>query len=400
MAEGIFKYIIAGGGLTGASAIKGIRSVDKEGSILLVGKESHLPYDRPPLTKKLWFGKKKLEEIFLEGRDFYEKNNVSLRLGFGAVSLRAGEKRLIDGGGKSYRYEKLLLATGGFPNRLPIPGGDAEGICYYRYFDDYVRLRAEAEEGRSAVVIGGGFIGSEIAAALCINKVKVTMVFPSGYIAERVFPESLGLHLQNHFTERGVRIISGTRPLSIKKKGNRFITVTDRGEFESDILIAGIGITPATSLAEGAGLRTGNGIIVDDFLRTSHPDIYAAGDNALFHYQALDKMARVEHWENALKGGAQAGRNMAGANEPYKHMPYFFSDLFEFGYEAVGEVSSGLKTFADWQKENDTGVIYYLKDSKVRGVMLCNVWEKVDEAREIIRSQAAFTPQKLNGTIR
>jgi len=165
------------------------------------------------------------------------------------------------------------------------------------------------------------------------------------------------------------------------------------------MVIAGIGIAPALELPRTAGLLTANGVIVNEYLEASLPGIYAAGDIAFFPYQALGKQTRVEHWDNALNQGKWAGRNMAGAREPYTYMPYFFSDLFEFGYEAVGEVDARLETFADWQKENDTGVIYYLKDNKVRGAMMCNVWDKVEAARELIRNAENVTPADLRGAI-
>lgn len=381
------KYLIIGGGLAGASAVKGIREIDKNGTIRLLSDERHLPYDRPPLTKKLWFGKKKVEEIFLHDEAYYKDNGVILSLGVKALSIDAKAKKVADGKGNEYRYEKLLIATGGIPRKLPIPGGDLEGVCYYRYLDDYKKIREKAKEGSTAVVIGGGFIGSEIAAALNINKVNVTMIFPSEYIVDRVFPESLGMAIQREYEAKGVKIVPRAKPASFTKKDGKFLTTLEDGRtFESDMLIAGIGIAPSTELAASAGLKTGNGIEVNELLETSDPDIYAAGDNAFFPYKALGKSMRVEHWDNALTQGEYAGRNMAGAKVPYDHMPYFFSDLFEFGYEAVGEVSSSLETFADWQEENKKGVIYYLKDRKVRGVMLCNVWEKVDWARGLIKN--------------
>jgi NADPH-dependent 2,4-dienoyl-CoA reductase/sulfur reductase-like enzyme len=166
------------------------------------------------------------------------------------------------------------------------------------------------------------------------------------------------------------------------------------------MVIAGVGIAPSLDLPRKAGLQTANGIIVDDYLQASLPDIYAAGDVAFFPYRALGKQTRVEHWDNALNQGKWAGRNMAGAREPFTYMPYFFSDLFEFGYEAVGEVDARLETFADWQKENDTGVIYYLRDGQVRGAMMCNVWDKVEAARELIRKAEPVSKDSLRGLIR
>ena len=401
MTEESYTYIIIGGGLAGSSAVEGIRELDQKGPILLMGSEKHLPYDRPPLTKKLWFGKKKVEDIFLQKQDFYGQNNVVLATGVTARILDAKKKTVTDDKGRTYRYEKLLLATGGVPRILSIPGGDLDGIYYYRYLDDYLRMRQEASAGKSAVVVGGGFIGSEIAAALALNNVKVMMIFPDLYLVGRIFPESLGMSLQRHYRERGITILNGEKPASFTKKNERFLTRTESGkEIESDMVIVGIGIALSLDLARNAGLQTANGIIVDEYLQASLPGIFAAGDNAFFPYQALGKQTRVEHWDNALNQGKQAGRNMAGAHEPYMHMPYFFSDLFEFGYEAVGEVDSRLETFADWQKENDTGVIYYLKDGKVSGVMMCNVWEKVGAARDLIRKGGPITKEGLRGLIR
>ena len=239
------------------------------------------------------------------------------------------------------------------------------------------------------MIIGGGFIGSEMAAALCINKLNVTMIYPSAHLCDRVFPEDLGLAMERLYQSRGIRILKGQKPASFERKGSRFVVRTSGGEqIESDLVIVGVGIKPAVELAERAGLATGDGIIVNEYLQTSHPDIYAAGDNARFPYRALGQQVRVEHWDNALNQGKHAGRNMAGAHETFTYMPYFFSDLFEFGYEAVGEVNSRMEIVADWQKPFDTGVIYYLRNGKIRGAMMCNVWDKVEAARALIRRGA------------
>lgn len=344
-----------------------------------------------------------MEDIFIHGGDFYGKNAVDLALEEKITSLDASKKTVADEKGNTYRFEKLLIATGGVPRKLPIPGADLDGIRYYRYLDDYLRTREKAKEGSSAVVIGGGFIGSEIAAALAINKVHVTMVYPEPYICSRVFPEGLGRAMQSRFMERGVEIVRDV-PASFSQKGDLFMTKTKQGgELESEMVIVGIGIAPSMELARGAGLETGDGIIVNEYLQTSNPEIYAAGDNAFFPYQALGRPMRVEHWDNALNQGRWAGRNMgagAGALEPYAYMPYFFSDLFEFGYEAVGDVDSRLETFADWRKENDTGVVYYLEGGKVRGAMMCNVWGKVDAARELIKKGGPMPAEDLRAVFR
>jgi 3-phenylpropionate/trans-cinnamate dioxygenase ferredoxin reductase component len=396
----IYDYVIVGGGLAGASAVEGIRELDKAGNILLIGAEAHLPYDRPPLSKKLWFGKQKVEDVFLHDRNFYEQHGVTLALDTRAERLDPESRTLQVSGGKFYGYRKLLLATGCKPRMLNIPGADLEGICYFRVLDDYLHVRGLAAEGGSAVIVGGGFIGSELAAALNVNKLDVTMVFPGATLCDRVFPEYLGSAMRQHYLEKGVKFLAPDQPVSFGRNGGKFTTRTEMGAtLESDIVIVGVGVVPELGLAESAKLETANGIVVNEYLQTSRPDVYAAGDNAYFPYRVLGYQTRIEHWDQALNQGKHAGRNMAGANEPYTYQPYFFSDLFEFGYEATGEVDARLETFADWQKENHTGVIYYLREGKVRGVMLCNVWDKVEAARELIRKGETMTPEKLRGLI-
>jgi NADPH-dependent 2,4-dienoyl-CoA reductase/sulfur reductase-like enzyme len=316
------------------------------------------------------------------------------------VALDAQRKTVTAANGESFRYQKLLLATGGSPRTLSIPGGDLPGICYYRDLDDYLKTRGEATEGKKALVIGGGFIGSELAAALNVNKLDVTMIFPSHSLASRVFPEDLGQAIQSRYQERGITILMGDRPAAFMQSGDKLRVHTSSGqELEAELVIVGVGILPEVKLAQGAGLEVADGIRVNQYLQSTHPDIYAAGDNALFPYAALGQEMRIEHWDNALHQGKWAGRNMAGAHEPFTYMPYIFSDLFEFGYEAVGEVSSGLETVTDWQKAYDTGVIYYLKGGRVRGAMMCNLWDKVESARELICKDEQVTPDSLRGTI-
>ena len=394
-----YDYVLVGGGLAGASAIQGIRERDPKGTVLLLSDEQHLPYDRPPLSKNLWLGKAKVEDIFIHDPAFYDRNGITVALGATAARLDATAKTITDADGATIRFGKLLLATGGTPRRLAIPGSDLDGICYYRTLDDYQRIRGEVAEGKSVLIVGGGFIGSELAAALNTS-LDVTMIFPGAYLCSKVFPASLGEALQNAFQQRGVRVLSMDMPVSIGKPNGKFRTETASGKsVESDLLIVGIGIAPAVDLAREAGLAVENGIVVNEYLETSQADIYAAGDNAFFPYAALGQHTRVEHWDNARAQGQCAGRNMAGAREPYDYQPYFFSDLFEFGYEAVGQVDATLETYADWQKENYSGVIYYLRDGRVRGVMMCNVWDKIEAARAMIRRGEKLTPEQLRGAI-
>lgn len=397
MASKSYKYIIIGGGLAGASAVKGIRELDPKGPLLLVGNERHYPYDRPPLTKQLWWGKKKVEDIFLNDRSFYGRNNVDMSLGVKVDSIDPDAKE-IKTGRESLKFEKLLIATGGIPRSLPVPGSDLEGIVHYRDLDDYEKVRAKTGKGKAVVIIGGGFIGSELAASLNMSGADVTMIFPGELLVDRVFPRDLGGKLTETYRQRGIRVLAGEKPERFEKSGDKFVTNTGKSRVESDVLIVGVGIAPEMDLAKSARLSTDNGIIVNAVLQTSHPDIYAAGDNAFFPYEVLGRGMRVEHWDNALNQGTYAGRNMAGGNrDRYDYMPYFFSDLFEFGYEAVGDVSASLETKAVWEKEFEKGVIYYLADGKIRGIMLCNIWERVPAAREIIRNSTGY--DELGGGI-
>jgi NADPH-dependent 2,4-dienoyl-CoA reductase/sulfur reductase-like enzyme len=400
MAQESFTYVIVGGGLTGVSAVEGIREHDSEGSILLIGAENHLPYHRPPLTKSLWFGTKEVKDIFVQPADFFQKNGVQTRLGSVVTGLDPDNKTITCHDGYQSGFERLLLATGGVPKKLSIPGGDEPGICYYRNLDDYTRIRGQAKPGARALVIGAGFIGSEIAAALSSNGVEVTMLFPEDYLCARVFPESLGTAVLQKYREKGVGVAQGDAPVSIEKKNGAFTTRTKNGQqIDSDIVIAGIGIAPAVELARGAGLAVGNGIELNEYLQTSSPSVYAAGDNALHYYPALNRKYRIEHWDCALTQGRHAGENMAGAGKPFTTLPYFFSDLFDFGYEAVGDTNPSLTICTDWQKENEKGVIYYCSDHHVRGAMMCNVWDKVDAARKLIESGETIEEPQLAGTI-
>lgn len=387
-----YKYLIVGGGLAGDGATKGIRELDAEGSIGLISMEPDPPYMRPNLSKGLWKGRP-VEKIWRKTED-----RAEVLLKRKVVQLDPAKKSVRDDQGEEYTYEKLLLATGGTPNHLPFGNGN---IIYYRSFQDYQHLRALTENGEHFVVIGGSFIGSEIAAALTIVGKKVTMIFPENGISENIFPGDLSQFLIDYYREKGVEVITGETAASIQKEGKRIMVHTGSGRvIAADGVVAGIGIHPNLDLAKGAGLKTNSGIIVNEQLETSIPDIYAAGDVASFYHAALEKRTRVEHEDNAVQMGKVAGRNMAGANEPYTHTPMFYSDLFDLGYEAVGEMSSKMKTVEDWQEQPfKKGVVYYMDDGRVRGVLLWNVWEKVEEARALMEEQGPFKEEDLKGKI-
>lgn len=387
-----YQYLIIGGGMTAAAAVDGIREVDSTGSIGLIGEELDAPYDRPPLSKALWKGKP-LDIIWRKSAN----KAVTLHLGRVAKEIVPEQNRITDSNGDVFTYQTLLFATGGRPRRLPF-GGDE--VMYFRTVSDYRRLRALTETGQKFAVIGGGFIGSEIAAALTLNGKEVVMIFPENDIGDRIFPRPLAQFVSNFYKQKGVDVLPGEKITGLETRGNRRIlkTNSDR-EIEVDGVVAGVGIEPNVSLAHTAGIEVEDGIIVDKFLRTSHRDIYAAGDVAAFHNPALGKRIRVEHEDAANSMGRLAGRNMAGKSEPYDHLPFFYSDMFDLGYEAIGDVDSRLETFSDWKRPNVEGVVYYLQNSRVRGVLLWNVWDQVEAARQLIADPGPFTPKDLKGRL-
>jgi 3-phenylpropionate/trans-cinnamate dioxygenase ferredoxin reductase component len=387
-----YQYLIIGGGLTGDAAVRGIRELDTDGSIGMLSLEPDPPYTRPYLSKALWKGRP-VEKVWRNTQVL----GVDLILGRKAVQLDPQNKSIRDGNGDEYTYGKLLLATGGSPVRLPF---GADNIIYFRDFRDYQRLRALSEVGDRFLVIGGGFIGSEIAAALTMVGKKVVMVFPEEAIGANIYPSELAHFLNDYYHLKGVELVYHDSVANVEPAGKRFTVRTKSGGvYEVDGAVAGIGIRPNIELAQQTALRLENGIVVDEHLQTSTADIFAAGDVANFYHTGLGKRVRVEHEDNAVFMGKQAGRNMAGAGESYTHVPMFYSDLFELGYEAVGELSSKLETVADWQEPFHKGVVYYLAEGRVRGVLLWNVWDAVPKARLLLAEPGPFTAANLKGKI-
>jgi len=363
-----YRYLIVGGGMTADAACRGIREHDTEGSIGLVGAEAHPPYDRPPLSKALWQGKD--EASIWRGTD---ELGVELTLGRRIASLDLGARRATDDRGDEYGYERLLLATGGRPRRLP----GLDDAVYFRTVDDYERLRELSKDGGRFVVIGGGFIGSEIAAALQSNGASVTMLFPGDGIGASLFPASLAGFVTDYYREKGVEVLPG-----------QTVAAGDTRLDEATGVVAGLGIEPNTDLAAQAGLQINEGLAVDEYGHVIGGEhVYAAGDVARFPVAALGTTMRVEHEDHARTHGKAVGANMAGADTPYDHLPFFYSDLFDLGYEAVGEVDSTLDAVEHWKEPGREGVVAYVDEHRrPRGFLLWNVWGKVDAARDLIRA--------------
>jgi 3-phenylpropionate/trans-cinnamate dioxygenase ferredoxin reductase component len=311
-------------------------------------------------------------------------------------------KQVTDDQGDEYTFDRLLLATGGDPIRLKSPSGElpADRVIYFRTLADYHRIRALTEQHQRFAVIGGGFIGSEMAAALSGLGKEVVIIFPEDGICARVLPPAVSQHLVRVFRDRGIRVLAGHMVQALQQNEKKITIHTDQGEsVDVDGVVAGLGIRPNTALAADSGLIVEDGIQVDDHLRTSHPDIYAAGDVANFYNPTLEKRMRVEHEENANIMGQLAGQNMAGASNLYHHLPSVYSTLFQYSYDAVGELDPAAEMVFDWQEPLQKGTVYYLKQGRVRGVLLWNVSRGLDTARQLIAAPGPIHPEDLHGKI-
>lgn len=383
------RYLIVGGGMAADAAVRGIRSVDADGTIGIVGDEPEPPYERPPLSKGLWNGSGE-DRIWRDTASL----GVDLHLGRRITRLDRETRAATDAHGVVYTYDKLLLATGASPRKLD----DASPqVIYFRTLGDYRKLREQAARGRRFAVVGGGFIGSEIAAALAGAGKEVTLFFPEAGIGAGVFPEDHARFLNDYYRERGVDVRAGAEVASVRRSGDRLLVSARwkgeegeplEGTLKVNGVVAGLGVVPNTTLAGSVGAEIGDGIHVDRTLRTDNPDVWAAGDVAAVWCAPLGRRMRVEHEDQANSSGQHAGRSMAGVQEEYDHLPYFYSDLFDLGYEAVGELDPRLDVVADWSEPHRRGVLYYTREGRVRGVLLWNVFGKVKAARTLVSEGA------------
>jgi len=378
--------------MTAASAIEGIREHDPTGSILVVSRENHPPYRRPPLSKDLWFGKANLDQISIHDDGFYRARGVEVVLRREIVELAPSDHEVWDDHGERYEYDRLLLATGSRPRLLDAVNANIEGVHYFRSLEDYLALRDRLRIVQHVLVLGGGFISIELAAAIRHSGAEVTFVYPREFPLHRVLPRELGLYVADYYRQRGIETLSNDAAASFDSRQG-LISVTTRAgnSITTQLVVAGVGVEPSVDLAEAAGLEVGNGVAVDEYARTTEPGVWAAGDVAEFPYLALEERTRIEHWDHAEHHGRAAGANMAGANRPYDHLPMFWSDFFDLGWEAVGDIDSGLDVDAVWKEPFKQGMLFYMREDVIRGVLLWNVWEKVEWARELIRSRKPST---------
>lgn len=384
-----YDYLIAGGGMAAGAAARAIREEDPDGRVAVLTREADPPYERPPLSKGLWTKDLSVSEIGLGtescGADVLTNRTVE--------SVQPREKTVCDQD-RCYAYGKLLLATGGTPNTLPFP--PSRRAIYYRTLADYRRVKEIAESDGRIAVIGGSFIGCEMAAALRSQGCDVMMIFPEQAPFRQIFPKAVSLDLLRLFEEQGVTVIPGVKlsDMHCEPDGCRLV-LEDGRQMSSDAAVIGIGIRPNTALAESAGLSVGDGIEVNRYLQTGQPDIYAAGDVCGFFNPALNRMLRVEHEDHALQSGEVAGRNMAGRTISYDHLPFFYSDLFGQGCEAVGVLDASLQTEGIWNGIDQPGVWAFLENRRVCGMLMWNLSDKTDLARELIAERESLSAQEI-----
>jgi 3-phenylpropionate/trans-cinnamate dioxygenase ferredoxin reductase component len=388
-----YKYLLVGGGIAADAAARAIREVDPDAAIGLIGDEPHPPYDRPPLSKDLWAGM--AEEAVWRGTG---EQGVALHLGRRAVRLDAATRRLLDDRGTEFGYQNLLLATGGTPRRL---AGDAAGeVIHFRTLDDYRRLRAAVERGGRFAVVGGGWIGPEIAAALRAQGCEVTLVFPEPAIGARTLPPSLARRITDEYRAAGITVRTGVAVTGVERRDGRLAVLAEGGAIVVDTVVAGLGIEPNTGVARTAGLDVRGGIVVDGTLATDAPGVFAAGDIARFHDPVLDRWGRVEHEDAANAMGTHAGRGMAGEPDRYRQLPYFYSDLLGFSIEAVGDLDPRVDALLeDWIDPYERGACFFVRDGVVRGVLLCNLRGRRRRALRLVERRTPAEPEELRGLL-
>ncbi len=389
-----YRYLIVGGGMAADSAIQAIRKIDPCGTVGVICKEDHSPYDRPPLSRALWFGGN-IDDIWRNTGNL----GANLHLSRTATSLFPDKKILYDHEGQIYSYEKLLIATGSTPRQLETGVDD---IVYYRGLDDYFKLKTLVEKHEHFCVIGGGFTGTEIAAALISLKKDVSMVFPERGPLASILPMTISKHLLSAMKSKGMTMMAEETVTGAEKIGREIVLKTNRETMLAfDGVVAGMGSIPEAAIASTGGLKLsgGGGIIVDDHLQSSQPGIYAAGDVAGFPSKVLGSAIRYEHADNANAMGAFAGTNMAGGDVAYDYLPEYKSEIFDITYHAVGDVSARYNYVIDWKDEPASCNVYYLVNGRVRGILFWNHSGDVVAARALISEDKAHNVHTLKGLL-
>jgi 3-phenylpropionate/trans-cinnamate dioxygenase ferredoxin reductase subunit len=404
--ENASSMVIVGASLAGAKTAQALREDGWDGPIELIGSELDLPYERPPLSKGYLLGKEGRDKVFVhESRSWYEENRVGLRLGRTAVALDRERRVVRLDDGEEVPYGKLLLATGSSPKRLPVPGGDASNLAYFRTLEDSERTKAQLIPGSRLVIIGAGWIGLEVAAAAREQDVEVVVLEAAEQPLVRALGPEVGARFAELHRKHGVDLRLGVQvdsfPL-LEDHGAGVagrVRLADGTEIEADHFLVAVGIAPNTGLAQAAGLEVDDGVVVDSTLRTADPDVFAAGDVARAWHPFYEEGIRVEHWANALNQPKVAAASMMGVSDlGYDRLPYFFSDQYDLGMEFVGYLPSSGYDQVVFRGDPDSGayVAFWLSgDRRVLAGMNVNVWDVVDEVRALILGRAEIDVARL-----
>lgn len=382
-------YVIVGASLAGAKAAQSLREAGYDGGLVLVGDERERPYERPPLSKGLLKGDEQREKVFVHEEGWYAEHDVDLRLGTAATGLHRQDRVVELAGGERLGYDKVLLTTGSTPRRLDVGGGDLEGIRYLRRLGQAEALRDTFAGGGSIVVVGGGWIGLEVAAAARHHGVEVVLVEPQPTPLYGVLGREVGEIFAAMHRDHGVDLRTGLGVDAFEGEAGRVtgVRTSDGAVHAAELVLVGVGIRPNTQLAETAGLEVENGIVVDEMLQTSDPAVFAAGDVANAYNPLLGTRLRVEHWANAANQGKAAGLSMAGKGEPYAKLPYFFTDQYDLGMEYVGHVAPGDYDRVIIRGET-TGsrlfTAFWLRGHHVLAGMHANDWDAIDPIRALV----------------
>jgi 3-phenylpropionate/trans-cinnamate dioxygenase ferredoxin reductase component len=391
--------VIVGAGLAGAKAAATLREEGFDGPVLLLGREPVHPYERPPLSKGLLLGSTPRDDIFVNTLQWYADHAVELRTEADVVGLDAAERRLTLADGSTVDYEKLLLATGSSPRSLRVPGAELDGVLSLRTLAESDRISQALKAGTNVVIIGAGWIGLEIASAARQRDANVTIVEVADLPLQRVLGDEvarvfLGLH-ESHAV--GFRL--GAQVASLQGVDGRVsgVTLADGTVLPADVVVVGVGITPNVELAEQAGLEVNDGVVVDAGLRTSDPNIWAAGDVASAYHPLLERQIRVEHWANALNQGPVAAKSMMGQDAVYDLLPYFFTDQYDLGMEYSGYAAPGEYDRVVFRGDPESGefLAFWTKDGRVLAGMSVNIWEQTDAIQDLIRSKRPVDLDRL-----
>jgi NADPH-dependent 2,4-dienoyl-CoA reductase/sulfur reductase-like enzyme len=375
------KYVILGGGMVAGYAAKELveRGL-KPGELAIISSDSALPYERPPLSKGFLAGKDTADGILINQAEWYREHGIDVKLRTLVAKVDANSKSLKISSGEQINFENLLIATGAQPRKLDGAGSDLAGVFYLRSMSDSETIRSKAADAKKAVVIGGGFIGMEVASVLAQKNIETTLVIREDRVWSRVFSPEISAFFDNYYSSRGVRIVKNTGTAALNGDGSVCSAKLSNGqEVECDLVVAGIGVSPVTESFEH-NLRVENGFVVNEFLETEVPGIYAAGDVANYPDRIFTKRRRVEHWDNAVSQGQHWARVVTGDRQPFVHVPYFFSDVFDLSYELWGDSDGADGVVIRGDAHTSSFSAWWLKDSRVVSVFVMN---RPDEERNV-----------------